>query len=60
MRKQELEREIYVAPSCCVYEVEQEHFLETSVHGTHTGEQNKEEEWGEDEENEGDGLDINL
>ena len=59
MRKQELEREIYVAPSCCVYEIEQEHFLETSVSGTHTGEQNKEEDW-EEEENEGDGLDIDL
>ena len=59
MRKQELEREIYVAPSCCVYEIEQEHFLETSVHGTHTGGQNKEEDW-EEEENEGDGLDIDL
>lgn len=60
MKRKELERETYLVPSCCVHKVEQEYFLGTSVHGTATGEQNQEEEWGEDEENEGDGLDIDL
>ena len=58
MRKQELEREIYVAPSCCVYEIEQEHFLETSISGTKTGGQNEEEDWDEEEEGDAGGLDL--